>query len=151
VEDRDSVPVSVQPQADAGVRVSPYRAPAPLETARAEPSRAVDALLARAQDQLAAEDLLTAGSTLERAARIDPRDPRVWQQLAEVRYREGEYRRAVDLALRSNTNAGPHQQSLQADNWDLIARCRLALGDRAGADAAAAQARRLRATTAPRG
>jgi len=125
------------------VRISAYRAPPPLETARPEPGKAVTALLSRADDQIADGQLAAASSSLERAAGIEPRNPEVWARLAQLRRQQGEYQRAIDFAAKSNSFAGSADRALKHDNWQLIAACRRALGDTSGAAAAEAQARAL--------
>src|SRR5262244_2221778 len=47
-----------------------------------------------------------AAASLERALRIEPRNPRLWQELARVRLKQGEYAQAESVASRSNSFAG---------------------------------------------
>lgn len=69
---------------------------------------------------------------LERALRLEPRNPRLWQELARVRMQEGDYVQAESLAARSNSWAGD-DNDLRAQNWRLIADARAARGDEDGA------------------
>jgi tetratricopeptide (TPR) repeat protein len=82
-----------------------------------------------------------AAATLERALRIEPRNPRLWQELARVRFGQGDYAQAEALAARSNSFAGSDAR-LRASNWRLIADARRARGDERGADEALRRAER---------
>lgn len=46
-------------------------------------------------------------ATLERALRIDPRDPLLWLDLAEIRLEQGDRVQAAQLARRAETLAAP--------------------------------------------
>ena len=85
-----------------------------------------------ARADTAAGRLANAAATLERALRIEPRNPRLWQELARVRLKQGEYAQAESTAQRSNSWAG-NDNALRAENWRLIAQSREARGDSAGA------------------
>jgi tetratricopeptide (TPR) repeat protein len=116
------------------------QAPAPP---RAEPP-AVVALLDHAEQQANSGDLPAAALTLERAIRIDPRNPILWHHLATVRLAEGNSQQAEELAKKSNALAGGNY-ALQVRNWDLIARARRARGDTSGAQSAERQKQALQA------
>lgn len=143
---------------------TPQRAPLPAPTRpelpRAEPAPpppvvrreapvqqpsapAVLALLDRADQQYAARDLDAAAGSLERALRIEPRNPRLWHRLAAVRLDQGQLDQAIQLAAKSNSLAG-YDRGLQARNWRLIASAHYAKGDADGARAAEAHAEALR-------
>ncbi|MEJ2154345.1 MAG: tetratricopeptide repeat protein [Desulfobacteraceae bacterium] len=47
-----------------------------------------------------------ARANLERAVRIEPRNPLLWQELARVQLEQGQYRQAENMAAKSNTLAG---------------------------------------------
>ncbi len=96
---------------------------------------AVLALLDRAEHQANAGDLDSAAATLERAIRIDSRNPVLWHHLASVRLAEGEYLQAENLAAKSNSLA-PGNRAQQIRNWQLIADARRSRGDLAGASVA---------------
>jgi tetratricopeptide (TPR) repeat protein len=113
----------------------PDRAPAPS-------SPAVVALVERADSQYVAQDLDAAAASLERALRIEPRNPRLWQRLAAVRLDQGQYDQAIQMAAKSNSLAAG-SYSLQARNWQLIATARRAKGDLAGAQSAEQKARQF--------
>jgi tetratricopeptide (TPR) repeat protein len=96
---------------------------------------AVLALLNKAHGQAAAGRMDAAGANLERALRIEPRNPALWQELARVRLEQGQYRQAENLAAKSNALAGGSRY-LQAANWRIIAEARSRRGDLQGARAA---------------
>ena len=98
-------------------------------------NRAVIVLLDRAMLDSKAGKRESAGASLERALRIEPRNPWVWLELAQVRLAEGQYAQAITLARKSNSFAG-RQPRLQAESWQLIGQARVALGDSAGAEQA---------------
>lgn len=113
----------------------PERTPAPS-------SAAVVALVERADSQYKAQDLDAAAASLERALRIEPRNPQLWHRLAAVRLDQGQFDQAIQLAAKSNSLAGG-SRSLQARNWQLIATARRAKGDLAGAQSADQKARQF--------
>src|SRR5947207_11531397 len=84
-----------------------------------------------------------AAASLERALRIEPRNPRLWQELARVRLKQGDYAQAESTAARSNSWAGS-DNALRAENWRLIAHAREARGDAEGAEGALEAAERQR-------
>ncbi len=98
-------------------------------------NRAVIALLDRAQGDSASGQRETAGASLERALRIEPRNPWLWLELAQLRLAQGQYAQAITLAKKSNSFAGK-QRRVQAENWQVIGQARVAQGDTAGAEQA---------------
>jgi cytochrome c-type biogenesis protein CcmH/NrfG len=88
-----------------------------------------------ARTEAAAGRFVNSAATIERALRIEPRNPRLWQELARVRIKQGEYAQAESVAARSNSWAGS-DNTLRAENWRLIAESREARGDAAGAQKA---------------
>jgi Tfp pilus assembly protein PilF len=96
-----------------------------------------------ARADAAAGRLGTAAAQLERALRIEPRNPRLWQELARVRLKQADYAQAESTAARSNSWAGS-DHALRAENWRLIAQAREARGDAEGARAALEAAERQR-------
>jgi len=116
----------------------PAHAPAPPMG-----SAAVASLVNGARTDAAAGRLVQAASSLERALRIEPRNPHLWQELARVRLMQGDYAQAESVAARSNSWAGADSR-LRAENWRLIAQARAARGDAAGARAALEAAERHR-------
>ena len=118
----------------------PVPAPAP---AAPTGSAAVASLVTSARADAAAGRLVQAAASLERALRIEPRNPHLWQELARVRLKQGDYAQAESVAARSNSWAGGDAR-LRAENWRLIAQAREARGDAAGARAALESADRQR-------
>jgi len=77
----------------------------------------------------------SAVATLERALRIEPHNPVLWQELARLRLQQGQYQESEGLAARSNGWSGNDPQ-LRAENWRIIGQSRLKRGDYAGAQSA---------------
>ena len=96
---------------------------------------AVVSLMDAARSQSAAGKLDMAGASLERALRIEPRNPQLWQELARVRLQQGQYREAENLAAKANILSGV-DMNLKAENWQIIGQARTRLGDHQGAQAA---------------
>jgi tetratricopeptide (TPR) repeat protein len=119
---------------------APEVTPAPVPAPRTE-NVAVAGLMETARADAAAGRLANAAASLERALRIEPRNPRLWQELARVRLKQGQYAQAESVAARSNSWAGS-DNALRAENWRLIAEAREARGDADGARAALEQAGR---------
>ena len=123
----------------AGCATAPEPEAPPAETPAPPPAAeqprenvAIAALVDSARADAAAGRLPNAAASLERALRIEPRNPRLWQQLAQVRLQQGDYAQAESLAQRSNTWGGTDTR-LRAQNWSLIAQSRQARGDTDGA------------------
>jgi len=93
---------------------------------------AIAGLMDTARADTAAGRLANAAATLERALRIEPRNPRLWHELARVRLKQGQYAQAESVAARSNSW-----------NWRLIAEARTARGDAEGARTALDAAERI--------
>jgi len=109
--------------------------PAPPPPLQHKENIAVAGLMESARAETAAGNLASAAASLERAIRIEPRNPRLWQELARVRLKQGQYAQAESVAARSNSWAGD-DRALRAENWRLIAESRRARGDEEGAKAA---------------
>lgn len=103
---------------------------------------AVHALLADASRAEREGKLSTTEALLERALHIEPRNPVLWHYMARLRVRQGRFAQARTLAARSNSLASK-DQTLQADNWALIAYASAQLGDQRTAQKARALARQL--------
>ena len=86
-------------------------------------------------------ELARASALIERALRIEPRNPRLWSRLARIRFEQQRYQQAEALARKSNRFA-QGRSLLLAGNWQLIARVRGKLGDASGMAEARAQAAR---------
>ena len=98
-------------------------------------------LMDSARADTAAGNLAGAAASLERALRIEPRNPRLWHELARVRLKQGQFAQAESVAARSNSWAAA-DRTLRAENWRLIAQSREARGDAEGAKAALESASR---------
>jgi len=116
-------------QAADAIIVEPV--PKPIEST----NKAVIALLDRSKIDFDAGQREAAGSSLERALRIEPRNPWLWYELAQLRLAQGQYAQAISLSHKSIAFAG-HERPLQALNWRLIGNARVAQGDPAGAEQA---------------
>lgn len=97
---------------------------------------AVHALMVRAEHQTKAGDLGGAEATLERAVQIQPHDPRLWMDFAQLRLAQNQPAEAEQFALRAVQYAASNRELSAA--WLLVARTRDAQGDSQGA----AEARR---------
>jgi hypothetical protein len=104
---------------------SPQEAPPPKEVPAPPQAQttAVAALMESARSDTAAGRLANAAASLERALRIEPRNARLWHELAQVRLRQRDYAQAASLASRSNTLAGSDAE-LRAANQRLIEEAR---------------------------
>ena len=118
----------------AGCAVAPEQSPAPAPVEEALPpppyvgpreNVAVAGLMESARGDAAAGRLPAAAASLERALRIEPRNPRLWQQLARLRLQQGDYAQAESLAARSNSFAGG-DTALRAENQRIIEQARAA-------------------------
>lgn len=107
--------------------------PGPI--ARPSQNEGVLALVSQAERETAQGRLPAAGASLERALRIEPRNPVLWQKLARVRLEQKEYRQAENLAAKSNALAA-HNRRLRRENWQIIGQARQERGNQTGAEAA---------------
>jgi predicted Zn-dependent protease len=105
-------------------------------------TKAVSSLVESARVDASAGRLGNAAASMERAIRLSPRDARLWQELARLRMKQGEYGQAENVALRSNSlMRGDAAMRLQ--NWQIIADSREARGDAEGARSARELAKRI--------
>ncbi len=81
--------------------------------------KAANSLLEKAESQQQAGDLSGAASTLERAVRIEARNPLLWNRLANVRLQQGHSDLAVEFASKSSEFAGS-DESLKQNNARII-------------------------------
>ncbi len=98
-------------------------------------NQAVIALLDRSRMDYESGKREAAGASLERALRIEPRNPWLWHELAQLRLTQGQYAQAITLAQKSTSFAG-RERRLQALNWRLIGNARVAQGDSSKAEQA---------------
>lgn len=106
-------------QGGEGVQVFPLQNPAVKE------------LLADASSAKSVGDYGKAALLLERALRIEPRDPEILQSMAEVQLQSGDYEQALNFAVRSY-DSGPRVGEICNRNWHTIGAARQRLGDHAG-------------------
>jgi tetratricopeptide (TPR) repeat protein len=114
-------------QESAGVQVFPLQNPAVKE------------LLADASQAESSGDYEQAAVLLERALRIQPRDPEILQNMAEVQLQVKDYEQALNFAVRSY-DAGPRVGEICSRNWRTISLARDRLGDGTGSQQAAQRA-----------
>lgn len=107
-------------QDSAGVQVFPLQNPAVKE------------LLADAGRAENSGDYGQAAVLLERALRIQPNDPELLQNMAEVQLQTRDYEQALNFAVRSY-DAGPRVGEICSRNWRTISVARERLGDHNGA------------------
>lgn len=129
------------PEGQAEQQQDPVQAP-PQRPEQPRASSAVVALLETAREQAAAGQDEQAAANLERALRIEPKNPWLWHRLGVLRLQQGNYQAAVDLAQKSNSLAGGNRR-LMAGNWELLARAYDALGRDADAEQARRKAQNL--------
>src|SRR5262245_46237132 len=111
---------ATQAPAPVGEPGAPPAAPPP--NAKQE-TIAVAGLMESARSDVAAGRLANAAASLERALRIEPRNPRLWQELARVRLKQGQFAQAESMAMRSNTWAAS-DAALRAENDRIIEQAR---------------------------
>jgi len=110
---------------------------------------AVKELTAQALVAEHAGELDKAGGYLERALRIEPRDPQLLQHMAEIKLQKEDYQQALNFAVRSY-DIGPRVGEICSRNWRTISVAREHLNDAAGASDAEARATRCM-NTRPKG
>ncbi|EIJ42514.1 hypothetical protein BegalDRAFT_1635 [Beggiatoa alba B18LD] len=86
----------------------------------ADPTKAVSELLMEAKKSFEEGQSEQAAALLERALRIDPRNPILWHNLAGVRLQQEDWSRAASLAAKSNALA-VENKALRVRNWVVIA------------------------------
>lgn len=110
-------------QDSEGVQVFPLQNPAVKE------------LMADAGQAETGGDYDQAAVLLERALRIQPRDPEILQHMAEVQLRKKDYQQALTFAVRSY-DIGPRVGEICSRNWRTISVARGHLGDNGGSEQA---------------
>lgn len=123
-------------QDSAGVQVFPLQNPAVKE------------LLADAGAAESAGDYGQAAVLLERALRIQPRDPEILQNMAEVQLHVKDYEQALNFAVRSY-DSGPRVGEICSRNWRTISVARERLGDSSGSNEAERRAAECMNTRPP--
>lgn len=100
---------------------------------------AVKQLMAQANDAEKAGQLDQAGAYIERALRIQPRDPQLLQHMAEIKLQKEDWRQALNFAERSY-DIGPRVGEICSRNWRTISVAKEHLDDAGGASDAARRA-----------
>ena len=113
----------------AGVQVYSFQNPAVIQ------------LTAQAKGAEAAGELDQASGYLERALRIEPRDPQLLQHMAEVKLQKQDYQQALNFAVRSY-DTGPRVGEICSRNWRTISVAREHLNDKGGATDAEKRAKK---------
>jgi len=100
---------------------------------------AVKQLMAQADNAEKAGQLDQAGAYIERALRIQPRDPQLLQHMAEIKLQKEDWRQALNFAERSY-DIGPRVGEICSRNWRTISVAKEHLDDAGGARDAADRA-----------
>lgn len=119
---------------------TPEPTPAPAPVVR-EPTlgAASRALVSQAQTQMATKNYIVAASSIERALRIEPDNPLLWIELGKVRFAEGNYVQAENMARKAVTMS-VNAPRAQSSAWRLIADSYRARGKNIEAQEAQARA-----------
>jgi len=94
--------------------------------------KAVLALLKKARNASKNGDLNMAESFLERALRIEPRNPTLWLYMAKLRLFADKAKEAINLAKKAlalSSSIQKDRDSLQGDCWQVIAHAHQKLGN----------------------
>ena len=139
VEDREVAARVREPASEdsAGVQVYSLQNPAVIQ------------LMAQAEGAESAGDFDQASGYLERALRIQPRDPQLLQHMAEIKLQKADYQQALNFAVRSY-DIGPRVGEICSRNWRTISVAREHLDDTNGASDAEARANQCM-NTRPKG
>jgi Flp pilus assembly protein TadD len=113
--------------AEAGDMGTESAAPPPTAPEAGMNSPAVVALLDEAEVYASRGDGDQAAATIERALRIEPKNPWLWHRLAVIRMQQGRYSEAIDLAARSSSLANGDARLIEG-NQQVIDRSRAAMG-----------------------
>jgi hypothetical protein len=127
--------IFTRPDADTlpeneGVEIDPYAnvpenmddKPKPMGTIgtrRSTSSPAVEALLVRAYADAKLGRTDAAMIKLERGLRIEPQNPKLWNQLAELHYKKGNYQQAITMVKKA-INFSSNNKEMTAKNWRLL-------------------------------
>ncbi len=88
---------------------------------RSKSSPAVEALLVRAYADAKLGRTNAAMIKLERGLRIEPQNPKLWYQLAELHYKKGNYQQAITMAKKA-INLSSDDQEMTDKNWKFISK-----------------------------
>ena len=107
---------------------------------------AVSSLLTDAKQELNLGHLDSAAALIETSLELDPKNPLLWNRLANVRLSQKNWQQAYVLANKSNSLSLKDTQ-IQVDNWHIIEQAKIKQGDKEGAEHAGNEISRLK--TAP--
>ena len=93
----------------------------PVESGPVSGNPAVIALMDDTEFNISQGNPEAAAGSLERALRLEPKNPWLWHRLAELKLGQGDWRQAVALAQKSNSLSADHPE-LRRANADLIKR-----------------------------
>lgn len=138
-------PTPVAPESGAQTQAAVVpEPPAPTESLPPPPVRksygaATKALVTQAQAQLNSGNTALAATTIERALRIEPDNPQLWIELANIRHQEGNDAQAENVARKALAMATGDGKT-QAAAWRIIAESYRARGRNPEAREATAKA-----------
>jgi len=120
---------------DSAQLPAPIPVPLPEPTGRSsrdfvpvpEEGRAAGTLLASARQSVRSGQFSQAEMMLERALRLEPRNARLWHEMAQVKYGQQQYDQVVQFCIKSNSLAGKDYDLIQ-QNWRLMEKAYLELG-----------------------
>ncbi len=122
---------------------TPIEIPAPTPVIEAEPElAAVVALRGQAQSSLSNGEPAMAAASIERALRIQAKNPILWLDLAEIRFAQQEFTQAENTAKKALAYAG-NKRDINKQAWTVIANSRYARNDKDGGLRAEAEASRF--------
>lgn len=113
---------------------APTPAPEPVALPRRESvpvpeeGKAAGTLLANARQNVRAGKFNQAEMMLERALRLEPRNARLWHEMAQVKYGQKDYGQVIQFCIKSNSLAGK-DYGLIRQNWLLMEKGYLQLGE----------------------
>ncbi len=90
--------------------------------------KAAGTLLASARQHMQAGRASQAEMALERALRLEPRNARLWHEMAQVKFAQRNFAQTVQFCLKSNSLAG-RDQDLRRRNWQLLEQAYEELGE----------------------
>ena len=100
---------------------------------------ATQSLLAQAQTAMDENNFHQAEMYIERAVRIEPRNPRLWHTMAMIKLQQGQYGEVVNFCLKSNSLVADNAQ-LKKENLLLMALAYHQMGEYDKAEAVERQA-----------
>jgi Tfp pilus assembly protein PilF len=115
----ETPPTESRPGEPPSTTPEPQPPPAPVVR---EPTlgAASRALVNQAQIQMQTKNYVVAASSIERALRIEPDNPLLWIELGKVRFAEGNYVQAENMA-RKAVSMSVNAPRAQSSAWRLIA------------------------------